>query len=54
MGSNTLEQRSRFALIGTLMIIIGLLFLFYMGRSMVTTTQKYMKQSHRIEVNRSF
>ncbi|MCS3001409.1 hypothetical protein NXW41_25010 [Bacteroides thetaiotaomicron] len=31
MSSSMLEQRSRFAMIGALMIIISLMFWYYMG-----------------------
>lgn len=33
MNSSIFEQRSRFAMIGALMVIISLMFLFYMGSS---------------------
>lgn len=44
MNSSILEQRNRFALIGVVMIIISLMFLFYMGSSLVDTTKKYLEQ----------
>lgn len=44
MNSSILEQRNRFALIGVVMIIISLMFLFYMGSSLVSTTKKYLEQ----------
>lgn len=50
MSNNILEQRSRFAMIGALMIIISLLFLFYMGSSLVSSTKKYMEQMQGIEM----
>ncbi|EFF58231.1 conserved domain protein [Bacteroides xylanisolvens SD CC 2a] len=40
MNSSIFEQRSRFAMIGALMVIISLLFLFYMGSSLVSSTKK--------------
>ena len=45
MNSSIFEQRSRFAMIGALMVIISLLFLFYMGSSLVSSTKKYLEQS---------
>ena len=44
MNSSIFEQRSRFAMIGALMVIISLLFLFYMGSSLVSSTKKYLEQ----------
>lgn len=44
MNSSILEQRNRFALIGVLMLIVSLMFLFYMGSSLVSTTKKYLEQ----------
>ena len=44
MSSSMLEQRSRFAMIGALMIIVSLMFLFYMGSSLVSSTKKYLEQ----------
>ena len=42
MNSSIFEQRSRFAMIGALMVIISLMFLFYMGSSLVSSTKKYL------------
>ena len=42
MSSSMLEQRSRFAMIGALMIIISLMFWYYMGSSLVSATKKYL------------
>ena len=39
MNSSILEQRNRFALIGVLMTIVSLMFLFYMGSSLVSSTK---------------
>ena len=39
MNSSIFEQRSRFAMIGALMVIISLVFLFYMGSSLVSSTR---------------
>lgn len=50
MNSSIFEQRSRFALIGALMVIISLMFLFYMGSSLVSSTKKYLQQIHEIEI----
>ena len=44
MSSSMLEQRSRFAMIGALMIIVSLMFLYYMGSSLVGATKKYLEQ----------
>ncbi|MFR4461290.1 MAG: hypothetical protein ACLT63_09250 [Bacteroides xylanisolvens] len=44
MNSSILEQRNRFALIGVLMTIVSLMFLFYMGSSLVSSTKKYLEQ----------
>ena len=44
MNSSIFEQRSRFAMIGALMVIISLMFLFYMGSSLVSSTKKYLEQ----------
>lgn len=44
MNSSILDERNRYALIGVVMIIISLMFLFYMGSSMVSTTKKYLEQ----------
>ena len=49
MNSSIFEQRSRFAMIGALMVIISLMFLFYMGSSLVSSTKKYLEQIHEIE-----
>ena len=50
MNSSILEQRSRFAMIGALMVIISLVFLFYMGSSLVSSTKKYLEQIRMIEI----
>ena len=50
MNSSIVEQRSRFAMIGALMVIISLLFLFSMGSSLVSSTKKYLEQIHEIEI----
>lgn len=50
MSSSCLEQRNRFAMIGVLMTIVGLIFLLYMGSSLVSATKKYMEQVQRIEI----
>ncbi len=53
MNSSLFEQRSRFAMIGALMVIISLMFLFYMGSSLVSSTKKYLEQIHEIETNKN-
>ena len=50
MNSSIFEQRSRFAMIGALMVIISLMFLFYMGSSLVSSTKIYLEQIHEIEI----
>lgn len=50
MSSSMLEQRSRFAMIGALMTIISLMFLFYMGSSLLSATKKYWEQVQAIEI----
>ena len=50
MNSSILEQRNRFALIGVLMTIVSLMFLFYMGSSLVSSTKKYLEQIRMIEI----
>lgn len=49
MNSSIFEQRNRFAMIGALMVIISLIFLFYMGSSLVSATNKYLEQIQGIE-----
>lgn len=50
MNSSILEQRNRFAMIGVLMVIVSLLFLFYMGSSLVNSTKKYLEQIQVMEI----
>lgn len=50
MNSSILEQRNRFAMIGLLMVIVSLLFLFYMGSSLVNSTKKYLEQIQVMEI----
>ena len=50
MNSSIFEQRSRFAMIGALMVIISLLFLVYMGSSLVSSTKTYLEQIQGIEI----
>lgn len=50
MSSSIFEQRSRFAMIGVLMVVISVMFLFYMGSSLVSSTKKYMEQMQGIEI----
>lgn len=51
MNSSIFKQRSRFAMIGVLMVIISLMFLFYMGSSLVSSTKKYLEQMQVIEIS---
>ena len=51
MSSSMLEQRSRFAMIGALMIIVSLMFLYYMGISLVGATTMYLEQVQTIEIS---
>lgn len=51
MNSSILEQRSRFAMIGVLMVVVSLMFLFYIGSSLVGTTKKYLEQVEAIEIS---
>ena len=44
MNKNEWIQRSCFAMIGTLMTIVSLMFLFYIGSSLMGTTKKYHAQ----------
>ena len=48
MSREELQQKSRFAMIGTLMTIVSLVFLFYVGSSLVNTTKKYTEQAIEI------
>lgn len=50
MSNSLLEQRSRFAMIGALMVIIGLMFMFYMGSSLVSSTKKHLEQAQVSEI----
>ena len=50
MSSSMLEQRSCFAMIGALMIIIRLMFWYYMGSSLVSAAKKYLEQVQTIEI----
>lgn len=50
MENSILEQRNRFAKIGMLMFIISLIFLGYMGSSLVSSTKKYMEPMQRMEL----
>ena len=37
-------------MIGALMVVISVMFLFYMGSSLVSSTKKYMEQMQGIEI----
>lgn len=50
MNGSVLEQRNRFAMIGALMVIVSLMFLYYMGSSLVSSTKKYLEQVQAIEI----
>lgn len=41
MSREEMRQRSRFVMIGTLMTIVSLVFLFYVGSLLVNATKKY-------------
>lgn len=49
MGSICLEPRNRFTLIGALMVVIGLMFLIYMGDAMIHSTKQYWNGVGSIE-----
>lgn len=49
--NSTIEQRNRFAKIGLLMAIISLIFLLYIGSSLVSSTKNYLRQIQVTEVN---
>ena len=51
MSSSILDQRNRFAMIGLLMAIISLIFLLYMGNSLVSSTKRYFEQIQIMEIN---
>lgn len=44
MSKNDLMERSRFAMIATLMTILSLVFLFYIGTTLISSTKKYHSQ----------
>ncbi|WP_455584445.1 hypothetical protein [Bacteroides sp.] len=48
MGKNDWIQKGHFAMIGTLMTIVGLIFLFYIGSSLINSTKRY--RQYAIEV----
>lgn len=48
--NSTIEPRNRFAMIGLLMVVISLIFLFYIGSSLVASTKKYLQQIQVTEV----
>ncbi len=50
MNSSLLEQRSRYAMIGALMVIISLIFLFYMGSSLIGATKKNLAKAQEIVI----
>lgn len=50
MGKNELIQKSRFAMIGTLMTIAGLMFLFYIGSSLINSTKQYQNKGIEIAI----
>ena len=37
-------------MIGVLMVIISLMFMFYMGSSLVSATKKYMEQIQGVDI----
>lgn len=50
MKDTDLQQKSYFALVGTLMTIVSLVFLFYVGSSLIHSTKKYHEQKCRVEL----
>lgn len=51
MNNSVLEQRSRFAMIGVLMTVVSLIFLFYIGSSLINSTKRYLEQVHTMEIS---
>lgn len=45
MSDRILERKSRCAMVGAVMTIIGLLFLFYIVSSLVHSTKKYLEET---------
>lgn len=45
MDREELQLRSRFVIVGLLMLLISLVFLFYMGNYLVRTTKEYKEQA---------
>lgn len=45
MNSEEFYRQCRFIIIETLMIVISLAFLYYMGNSLVAATKKYKEQT---------
>lgn len=50
MSSSILDQRNRYAVIGVLMVILSLIFLFYMGSSLVSSTKEYLGGMQGVEI----
>ena len=50
MNSSIFEQRSRFAMIGALMVIISLLCVDFVRRTKASSTKKYLEQIQGIEI----
>lgn len=48
MNKNRWIERSRFAMIGTLMAIVCLVFLFYIGSLLIDSTKRY--RSREVEI----
>lgn len=44
MDREELQLKSRFVIVGLLMLLISLVFLFYMGKSLVAATKDYKEQ----------
>lgn len=45
MSKKNLMERNRFAMIATLMTILSLIFLFYIGATLISSTKNYHKQA---------
>lgn len=48
MNREEFHRQRRFIIIGTLMAVISLAFLYYMGNSLVAATKRYKEQTIEI------
>lgn len=46
MKNELMQERNRYAIVGIVMIIISVLFLYYIGSSLVCSTKKYINEIH--------